>query len=222
MKFIADVGNQEIPARLFGTGKNKVVYLVAFPLLRIFDEIEICPEFDCSVIIFYVNNWFRDLSPWPAPGVMPEDPPFEGQASEFMNKILEIGKKTEEDYGITAEKRYIAGHSMGGLFAIWAACTIPGFNGFASMSGSVWYDDLFDYMEKSELLRGIEKGYFSVGDIEHETPVERFRDFLPKSVKAKRICDSCGVEKTTFVLEKGDHADGVTERTVHAIRWLVQ
>ena len=221
MKFIAEVSTEEIRARLYGTGKKTVVYLVADPELGIFSDLESCPDLGCSVIVFAVNDWFRDLTPWPAPGVMPGDAPFGGRASEFAEKILEIGKKAEQDYAIAAEHRYIAGHSLGGLFSIWAVSTYPGFNGFGSLSGSVWYDGLFDYMEQSELLSQAGKGYFCIGDVENDTPIERFRDCLPKTVKAKRICDALGLD-TTFVLEKGDHSDNVTERTIRAIRWLTE
>ena len=221
MKYIADVGTDEIRAKLYGTGKENVIYLVADPELGIFSDFESCPELDCSVIIFGVNDWFRDLTPWQAPGVMPGDAPFGGQAPAFLGKILEIGRNAEQEFGIAASRRYIAGHSLGGMFSIWTVSTVPGFSGFASLSGSVWYDGLFDYMEQSELLAKAKKGYFCIGDIENDTPIERFRDCLPKPVKAKRICDSLGLE-TTFVLEKGDHSDDVTERTLRAIRWLIK
>lgn len=220
MKFIADVGTSEIKAKLYGENKENVVYLVVNPELGAFEELDAAPELDCSVIAFGVNVWFRDLTPWEAPGVFPGDDPFPGKAPEFVKEVLAIGARVEKDYGISAKRRFIAGHSLGGLFSIWTTSTFEGFDGFGSISGSVWYDGLFDYMRESQLLPKASKGYFCIGDLENDSPIDRFKDCLPKTVTAKRIADELGLE-TTFSLEKGEHSDNVTERTMKAIKWLI-
>ena len=65
-------------------------------------------------------DWFRDLSPWPAPAVY-SGIPFGDGAEGTLEKILEM----------TGEpgKRYVlGGYSMGGLFALWAACRTGAFS----------------------------------------------------------------------------------------------
>ena len=104
-------------------------------------------------------DWFRDLSPWPAPPVF-GDMPFGDGARETLDKILEM----------TGEpgKRYIlGGYSMGGLFALWAAYQTGAFAGVAAVSPSVWFPGFSEYALSHTLQAG--RVYLSLGDREEKT-----------------------------------------------------
>ena len=104
-------------------------------------------------------DWFRDLSPWPAPPVF-GDTPFGDGARETLDKILEM----------TGEpgKRYIlGGYSMGGLFALWAAYQTGAFAGVAAVSPSVWFPGFSEYALSHTLQAG--RVYLSLGDREEKT-----------------------------------------------------
>ena len=104
-------------------------------------------------------DWFRDLSPWPAPAVY-GGIPFGDGAEETLGKILEL----------TGEpgKRYVlGGYSMGGLFALWAACRTDAFSAVAAASPSVWFPGFAEYMKAGEVRAG--RMYLSLGDREEKT-----------------------------------------------------
>ena len=104
-------------------------------------------------------DWFRDLSPWPAPPVSGKIP-FGDGAEKTLERILPL----------TGEpgKRYVlGGYSMGGLFALWAATRTDAFSAVAAASPSVWFPGFAEYLAG----RGIRAGrvYLSLGDREEKT-----------------------------------------------------
>lgn len=104
-------------------------------------------------------DWFRDLSPWPAPAVY-RGIAFGDGAQETLNQILEL----------TGEpgKRYIlGGYSMAGLFALWAACRTDAFSAVAAASPSVWFPGFTEYMKAGTVKTG--RVYLSLGRQEEKT-----------------------------------------------------
>ena len=103
-------------------------------------------------------NWFRDLSPWRAPAVS-GNISFGDGAEETLEKIL----KLTGDPG----KRYIlGGYSMGGLFALWAACRSDAFSAVAAASPSVWFPGFTQYMFSGGIRTG--RVYLSLGSKEEK------------------------------------------------------
>jgi len=104
-------------------------------------------------------DWFQDLSPWHAPAVSGRMA-FGDGAEKTLEKILPL---TGE-----AGKRYVlGGYSMGGLFALWAACRTDAFSAVAAASPSVWFPGFTEYMTS----RGMQakRVYLSLGDREEKT-----------------------------------------------------
>ena len=83
-------------------------------------------------------DWFRDLSPWPAPAVY-GDIPFGSGAEETLAGILTLTGNPGKQY-------ILGGYSMGGLFALWAACRTDAFSAVAAASPSVWFPGFAEYM----------------------------------------------------------------------------
>lgn len=103
----------------------------------------------------------RDLTPTAMAQV-----PGSGGAGSFLQFVqTELMPHVEANYR-TDGKRVLFGHSFGGLFALYAMTSEPDlFDGFISVSGSVWWDDnyLFDkagklFIEQPELNKFL---YFS-------------------------------------------------------------
>ena len=104
-------------------------------------------------------DWFRDLSPWHAPAVS-GNIPFGDGAAETLERILQL----TGDPG----KRYIlGGYSMGGLFALWAACRTDAFSAVAAASPSVWFPGFTEYMTSGAIRTG--RVCLSLGDREEKT-----------------------------------------------------
>ena len=155
-------------------------------------------------------DWFRDLSPWPAPAVY-GDIPFGDGAAETLERILEL---TGE-----AGKRYVlGGYSMGGLFALWAACRTGAFSAVAAASPSVWFPGFAEYMAASEIRTG--RVYLSLGDREEKTrnPAmaavgDRIRE-IHALLQAREI--PCCLE-----WNRGNHFTDLEERMAKGFAWAM-
>ncbi len=63
----------------------------------------------------------------------------------------------------------IAGYSLAGLFALWAAYNCDAFANVASMSGSLWFPQFEEYCRTHEFARRPSRVYVSLGDKEART-----------------------------------------------------
>lgn len=121
---------------------------------------------DPALIAFEAENWNDDLSPWAAPAVFGNED-FGGNAARTLETLKnDIIPNTENEIG-TPERRFIAGYSLSGLFALWCCYESELFDGAASCSGSLWFPKFCEYIESRPVPRG--KFYFSLGDKESKT-----------------------------------------------------
>ena len=103
-------------------------------------------------------DWFNDLSPWTAPALSGDIPFGDG-----------AGKTLEEIQKLTGEpgKQYVlGGYSMGGLFALWAACRTDAFSAVAAASPSVWFPGFTEYLFSHGVRTG--RVYLSLGNREEK------------------------------------------------------
>ena len=64
-------------------------------------------------------NWNRDLSPWPAPNVFPQEQAFSGGSRAFLSVLSErLLPEAERRLPMSPVWRGIAGYSLAGLFAL--------------------------------------------------------------------------------------------------------
>ena len=156
-------------------------------------------------------DWFRDLSPWHAPAAS-GNISFGDGAEETLQKIL----KLTEDPG----KRYVlGGYSMGGLFALWAACRSDAFFAVAAASPSVWFPGFTEYLFSSGIRTG--RVYLSLGDKEEKTrnPVmatvgERIRE-IHTWLQSQTI--PCCLE-----WNEGNHFRDLEERMAKGFAWTMK
>ena len=97
-------------------------------------EIKKLTDADFHLIAVRVQNWNRDLSPWPAPAVFGKEG-FGNGAADMLNEVLKICTNQEKTY-------FIGGYSLAGLFALWAAYQTDVFKGVAAASPSMWFPGL--------------------------------------------------------------------------------
>ena len=116
----------------------------------------------CVAAVF-VDDWNRDLSPWPAPPVFGKTP-FGGNAERTLAFL-----QAELLPGLGADRKtvYLGGYSLAGLFALWAGAKTDAFAGIAAASPSVWYPDYLTYAGQNPILAP--KIYLSLGDKEEKT-----------------------------------------------------
>lgn len=135
---------------------------------------------------------------------------------------------TNAAYGTTARfLPVIAGYSLAGLFALWAAWNSGYFRRVASVSGSLWYPGFTDYIRNDAPKSGcgektgLEKAYFSLGDRESRTrhPLMSRVDACTAEVVEK--VRSYGIE-TAFEWNPGNHFDHPELRMARALAWLLR
>ena len=156
-------------------------------------------------------DWFRDLSPWPAPPVF-GDTAFGDGAQETLEQILKLTGEPGKQY-------VLGGYSMGGLFALWAAYQTDAFVGVAAVSPSVWFPGFAEYTLIRSPLTG--QVYLSLGDREEKTknPVmaavgDRIRELYDR-LRKQGI--SCCLE-----WNEGNHFMDPDRRTAKGFAWILK
>lgn len=165
----------------------------------------------------YPTDILTEIQPLRARDLLPTDTELGGGgAADFLQFIQEeLVPYIDENYRTVPTNRTLAGHSFGGLFALYALFHAPeAFDHYIAMSPALFYDDrvAFDYEEAyagghSELPV---KLFLSVGELESEslpglsmvTNLEEFRDTLGGR-------DYAGLEMEMAVIEGVDHAASV-------------
>ena len=167
---------------------------------------EMLQNLGCTVVLFEADDWNRDFSPW-------QYGEFAGEARETLktleNTILsQFGDRT----------KVIAGYSLAGLFALWAAHESDDFSGCICCSGSLWYEGWMDYAKEHNLKEDM-KAYLSLGGKEKNTKnpvmakVENITKWQSELLKEKGIV-------STFVLNPGGHFKDTDKRVIQGIEWM--
>ncbi len=156
-------------------------------------------------------DWSEKLSPWPAPRVFRNGEDFGGKADELIEELLEALKQYPG-------RKYIAGYSLAGLFALYTATRSNLFEGCASVSGSLWYPDFEDYIQTHPVrCRSV---YLSLGDLEKNS-----RNPLMKTVEEKTERIGNMIAQYTdmmFEMNPGNHFNEPERRMAKAVRGLLQ
>jgi uncharacterized protein len=92
-----------------------------------------------EMIVVGITNTVRDRDLTPT---AIKDRPASGGGAKFLSFLKEeVGRRIESTYR-TAPYRILVGHSLGGLFSVYAFTSAPdAFNAYVSISPSLWWDD---------------------------------------------------------------------------------
>ena len=156
-------------------------------------------------------DWFRDLSPWKAPAVY-GDIPFGDGAGETLDRILELTGKPGKQY-------VLGGYSMGGLFALWAACRTDAFSAVAAASPSVWFPGFTEYLTSG----GVQTGgvYLSLGDREEKTKNPAMATVGERIRAIHAWLQSQGIP-CCLEWNKGNHFMDLEERMAKGFAWAMK
>ena len=162
-------------------------------------------------------DWFRDLSPWPAPAVFGDEDFGEG-APETLKFLLE-NVLVPDDLETTPGRRiYLGGYSLAGLFALWAGCQTDAFDGIAAASPSVWFPGFAEYLRNN--IPQTKAVYLSLGDREERTRHPLMSQVGNAIRSTYEFLKESGMD---CVLEwnKGNHFKNPDLRTAKAFAWLM-
>lgn len=127
-----------------------------------------CPPF--TLVAISVLDWNHDMVPWDSPPAFKNAEPCTGGADDYLRLLIEeIIPKAEKEITGAPSWRGIIGYSLAGLFALYAIYRTDLFSRVGSMSGSLWFPGMKDYIFSHELKRQPDHMYFSLGDKESKT-----------------------------------------------------
>lgn len=178
-----------------------------------------CPPF--SLIAISNLDWNHDLVPWPSPPAFRDSEPFTAGADAYLRLLLEeIRPRAEEALPGTPTWRGIVGYSLAGLFALYALYQTALFSRMGSISGSLWFPGLRDYVLSHSPRGPVERAYFSLGTKESKTRNPSLKSVLPDTELICGHLQALGAE-ATFQSNPGNHYDHPSERTAAGIAWLL-
>ena len=145
------------------------------------------------------SSWSDDLTPWKAKAIF-KGPDFGGKADEFLN-VLDAIK--EELKGVPISSLAIAGYSLAGLFAVYAAYKRDCFDAVLSGSGSFWYPDFVSFCKANALSSRLSYAAFSLG--KKEPNAKGMMSVAgEKTQELVGILTDSGI-RTSFVWNEGGH-----------------
>ena len=200
-----------------------VIYLNTFEdeggqVLRILRE-EDCPPF--TLVSVSNLDWNHDMSPWEIPPVFKNAEPCTGGADDYLKLLIErIGPEAEKEIKGSVLWRGIAGYSLAGLFALYSLYQADLFSRAASMSGSLWYPGITEYISSHTMKRTPDYLYFSLGSKEARTRNLYMKTVQENTEKIEEYYRGKGIS-TVFQLNPGNHYKDAEKRTAAGIHWLL-
>ena len=116
--------------------------------------------------------------------------------------------------------RGIAGYSLAGLFAVYSIYQTDIFSRVASMSGSLWFPGIKDYIASHTPLKKPDCMYFSLGDRECHTRNKFLKCVQQNTETIEAFYHGQGID-TTFQLNPGNHFKDGVPRTAAGLQWIL-
>jgi len=179
-----------------------------------------CPSF--HLVTISRLHWDEELSPWPASKLVSPDDHFTGEANDFLHTLTgEILPRAEVMMGWQPSARVLAGYSMSGLFALYAAFRSDYFSRIVSASGSLWYPGMVDFVAAHQPSFILQRAYFSIGNKESSTRHPYLKTTEANIRQVAAALQSQGID-TTFELNPGNHFKDTVLRLAKGIAWVLR
>lgn len=205
---------------LIKQSSNKICYMILPEGIKgeLCDGLKALSEkHDISIAVIEDVNWNDDLTPWPALGVFKKAKPFGGKAAAFLERLTnEIIPKTERELGIEDAERTLLGVSLSGLFAIWSAFNTDTFANIISISGSLWYDGLVEWMKEQTPSPQLKKVCMLLGEKEKNAKEKRMATVEERTLAAADILRAKSQAAVSFELVEGTHFSPIMPRLERA------
>ena len=162
-------------------------------------------------------RWEDELTPWKHPPLRRGDPGFGGNGYAFLMILSRlIVPHALSEIGLKPKHIAIAGYSLAGMFSLYAASRCDAFDAALSVSGSLWFDGLAEFIKEHGTSKNLRYVYLSLGQKE---PMSKNPQLATVGEKTEELCDyylSQGI-KTDFEWNEGGHFDNETRRIALAI-----
>lgn len=164
-------------------------------------------------------EWDHDMAPWDIPPISEDDTPCTGGADDYLALMLDRIIPEAED-GLEIGWRGLAGYSLAGLFAVYSVYRTDAFSRIASMSGSLWFPGIVEFIESHEMVRKPDSVFLSLGNKEDRT---RNRFLQCVRTNTERVRDDLvkmGIP-VEYRLNPGGHVTDALKRSADGIAWML-
>lgn len=170
------------------------------------ERINIEPVEGVRLVMIYPYDWNYCMTPWK---YHDKNMGKTGGGEEFLSWFI------SEIYDEKYQRQYIGGYSLGGLFALFAACEKELFDGVMSVSGSLWYPGALEYFNEKSIGKRIGKIYMSLGDKESLTKNAEREKVGFNTEKLAEVFDK--TKEVFFEYNRGGHFTDINERIAKSI-----
>lgn len=203
--------------------ESPIIYLNTFSGegQEVFEAVQAtgCPTF--TLVAISDLDWNHDMVPWDSPPAFKNSTPCTGGANDYLRFLtLDIIPTVEKEINGVPRWRAIAGYSLAGLFALYAIYQTDLFSRVGSMSGSLWFPGMKEYLFSHEPKRWPDCIYFSLGDKESKTRNPVLRSVRQNTEEIQAFYQGKGID-TVFQQNSGSHYDHAAERTAAGLCWLL-
>jgi len=213
-----------MPLPIIKQSTNKICYMILPEGIKgdLYDGLKgLSEKHGISIAVIEDVNWNDDLTPWPAVGVFKKAKPFGGKAAAFLERLTnEIIPETERELGIEDAERTLLGVSLSGLFAIWSAFNTDTFANIISISGSLWYDGLVEWMKEQSPSPQLKKVCMLLGEKEKNAKEKRMATVEERTLDVANILKARSRAAITFDLVEGTHFSPALPRMEQAMMAL--
>lgn len=218
-----EIGSKNISIFLSTKPRTPIIYLNTFSDegRKVYEAAQAtgCPPF--TLVAISDLDWNHDMVPWDSPPAFKNAEPCTGGADDYLRLLTrEIIPTAEKELPGVPSWRGIAGYSLAGLFALYAIYRTDLFSRIGSMSGSLWFPGMKDYIFSHESKRWPDCVYFSLGDKESKTRNPILRSVRQSTEEIQAFYQDKGID-TVFQLNPGNHYDHAAERTSAGIAWML-
>ena len=178
-----------------------------------------CPPF--TLVSISNLEWNHDMVPWDSPPAFKNADTCTSGADDYLRLLTqEIIPTVEQKITGVPCWRGITGYSLAGLFALYAIYQTNLFSRVGSMSGSLWFPRMKEYIFSHEPKRWPDCMYFSLGDKESKTRNPILKSVQQNTEEIHAFYQSKGID-TVFQQNPGNHYNHAVERIAAGLCWLL-
>ena len=176
---------------------------------------------DSNLLVIGNLDWNYDMTPWDCPPLSKKDTPAAGGADQYLALLLsEILPRAKKMVCGSPPRTCIAGYSLAGLFALYSIYQTDVFSRVGSMSGSLWFPGMKEYIFSHEPKRRPDHMYFSLGDKESKTRNTVLQSVQQNTEEIHAFYQSRDID-TVLQMNPGNHYNHAAERTAAGIAWML-
>lgn len=178
-----------------------------------------CPPF--TLVAISDLDWNHDMVLWDSSPAFKNAEPCTGGSDDYLRLLTEeIIPTAEREIASIPRWRGIAGDSLAELFALYAIYQPDLFSRVGSMSGSLWFPGIKEYIFSHKPKRLPDHMYFSLGDKESKTRNQILRSVRQNTEDIQSFFQDKGID-TVLQLNPGNHYNHAVDRTAAGLFGLL-